>query len=139
MWSSVQPVIPIGGNYDIHNKLCPELALNWENEFTLLGFQIDNRQKKVNENYEKCYKKDHKISRRWVPYTFSFKGRINIAKTFLLPQSIHVASVLDPSDSTYEILIRLNAVSSTMDLHSLQRKGTGFIWRFCMDLNLKEV
>ena len=38
-------VIPIGGNYDINDKLCPELALSWENEFILLGFQIDNTQK----------------------------------------------------------------------------------------------
>ena len=43
-------VIPIGGNYDINDKLCPELALSWENEFTLLGFQIDNRLKELNEN-----------------------------------------------------------------------------------------
>ena len=38
-------VIPIGGNYDINDKLCPELAFSWENKFTLLGFQIDNRLK----------------------------------------------------------------------------------------------
>ena len=31
-------VIPIDGNYDINDKLCPELALSWENKFTLLGF-----------------------------------------------------------------------------------------------------
>ena len=32
-------VIPIVGNYDIDDKLCPEPALSWENKFTLLGFQ----------------------------------------------------------------------------------------------------
>ena len=54
-------VIPIGGNYD---KLYPELALSWEDKFTLLGFQIDNRLKHLNGNYEKCLKKVHEISRR---------------------------------------------------------------------------
>ena len=61
-------VIPIGGNYDINNMLCPELALSWENKFTLLGFQIHSRLKLLNENYEKCFKKVHEISRRWARY-----------------------------------------------------------------------
>ena len=52
-------VIPIGGNYDINDKLCPELALSWEDKFTLLGFQIDSRLKLLNKNYEKCFKKVH--------------------------------------------------------------------------------
>ena len=46
-------VIPIGGNYDINDKLCPELALSWKDKFTLLGFQIDNRLKHLNHNYKK--------------------------------------------------------------------------------------
>ena len=47
-------VIPIGGNYDIEDKLCPELALSWENNFTLLGFQIDTKLEKLDVNYKKC-------------------------------------------------------------------------------------
>ena len=58
-------MIPIGGNYDINDKLCPELALSWENKFTLVGLQIDNRLKELKKNYEKCFKKVHEISRRW--------------------------------------------------------------------------
>ena len=54
-------VIPIGGNYDINDKLCPELALSWEDNFILPGFKIDNRLKKLNNNYEKCVKKVHEI------------------------------------------------------------------------------
>jgi len=49
--------IPIGGNYDINDKLCHELALNWGKKSTLLGFQIDNRLKELNDNYENYYKK----------------------------------------------------------------------------------
>ena len=55
-------VIPIDGNYDINDKLCTELALSWEDNFTLLGFQMDNRLKHLNENYKKCFKKVHEIS-----------------------------------------------------------------------------
>ena len=34
------------------------------------------------------------------------KGRITIAKVFLLPQFVHIASVLDPSEGTYEQINR---------------------------------
>ena len=42
-------MIPIGGNYDINNKLCPELDLSCENKLTLMGFQIDNRIRELNK------------------------------------------------------------------------------------------
>ena len=45
-------VIPIGGNYDTSDKLCPELSLKWESEFTLLGFQIDSRLNNFEVNYQ---------------------------------------------------------------------------------------
>ena len=64
-------VIPIGGNFDIEDKLCPELALSWENNFTLLGFQIDNRLEKLDVNYKKCYQKIHEINRKWARYRLS--------------------------------------------------------------------
>ena len=55
------------------------------------GFQIDNRLKDLNGNYEKCFKKVHKISRSSARYRLSLKGRITIAKTFFLPQFTYVA------------------------------------------------
>ena len=83
-------IIPIGGNYEVNDKLCPELALSWEDKFTLLGFQIDNRLKHLNGNYKKCFKKVHEISRRWARCRLLLKGRITIAKTFLLLQFTYV-------------------------------------------------
>ena len=85
---------------DINDKLCPELALGWENKFTLLGFQIDNRLKDLYDYYEKHFKKVHEISRKWARYRLSLRGCIPIAKTFHLHQFTYVASVLDPSAST---------------------------------------
>ena len=58
-------VISISGNYDINHKLCPELALRWEDKFTVLGFQIDGRLKLLDDTMQKCFKKVHEISRRW--------------------------------------------------------------------------
>ena len=60
--------------------------MRWEDKFTWLGFQIDSKLQLVNENYEKCFKKVHEISRRWARYRLLLKGCITIAKTFLLPQ-----------------------------------------------------
>ena len=40
----------------------------------------------------------HEISQRWEWYKLSVKGRITIAQTFLLPQFLYLASVLDPND-----------------------------------------
>ena len=67
-------VIPIGGNYNTNDRLCPELTLSWEDKFTLLGFQIDNRLRLLNDNYEKCFKKVHEIGRKWARYRLSLKG-----------------------------------------------------------------
>ena len=61
-------VIPIRGNFDTTDRLCPELALSWESDFTLLGLQIDSRLNKLDENYEKCYEKMHGTSRKWARY-----------------------------------------------------------------------
>ena len=116
-------VIPIGGNYDTNDKLCPELALSWENNFTLLGFQIDSRLKLLNENYEKCFKKVHEIGRKWARYRLSLKGRITIAKTFFLPQFTYVASVLDPSTSTYDTINRM--LRSFVNTGSTRTLGKG--------------
>ena len=59
--------------------LCPELELSWKNNFTLLGFQIDNRLEKLDVNYKKCYQK---------------------------VQFVYIASVLDPCEGTYEQINR---------------------------------
>ena len=40
-------------------------------------------------------------------YRLSLKGRITIAKTFLLPQFTYVASVLDPSPHTYDVINKM--------------------------------
>ena len=147
-------MIPSGGNYDIDDKLCSELALSWENGFTLLGFQIDNRLMEQNENYEKCFKKVHKISRRWARYRLSLKDSITIAKTFLLPQFIYVASVLDPNDSTYETINKMirsfvntgstltpskgNWIYQDILLRSKLEEGLNFIdaWNFFKSLKI---
>ena len=72
----------------------------------MLGFQIDSRSKKLNDNYENFYEKLHGISMKWARYQLFFKGRITIAKTFLLPQFTYMVSLLDPNVKMYETINR---------------------------------
>ena len=87
-------VIPVKKNFDTSDRLCPEFGLKWESEFTLLGFQINSRLNNFDVNYKKCFECVLAISRKWARYQLSLKGRITIAKTFMLPQFTYIASVL---------------------------------------------
>ena len=44
--------MPIG-IFDKDNKLCPDIDLNWEEDFTLLGFYIDNKLANIETNIDK--------------------------------------------------------------------------------------
>ena len=68
--------------------------------------QVSNRQpaEQDDDNYEKLYEKMYGISRKWARYQLSLKGRMTIAKTFLLPQFTYIALVLDPSDKSYKTI-----------------------------------
>ena len=83
----------------------------------MLGFQIDNRLNHLNN------KKVHEIGRQWARYRLSLKGRITIAKTFFLPQFTYVASVLDPSTSTYDTINRM--LRSFVNTGSTRTLGKG--------------
>ena len=43
----------------------------------------------------------------WARYQLSLKGWITITKTFTLPQFTYIASVLDPTTSTYDEINRI--------------------------------
>ena len=85
-------VIPIGTEMDIteDNILCPDLNLKWETEFTILGFNIDNKLQKINTNFDKCNDKVKSLIVKWRAYGLSVNGRVTIAKSLLLPQYTYV-------------------------------------------------
>ena len=101
------------GNYDINDKLCPELALSWENKFTLLGFQIDNRLKDLNNNYEKFFKKFMRLAEDGQDTYFYYKAASQLLRPFFYPNSHTqrqywtLAPVPDPSASTYDTINRM--------------------------------
>ena len=78
-------------------------------------------------------KKNNEISRNWARYRLSLKGRITITKVFLFPQFVYNASVLDPSEGTYEQINRYirNFVNSGSTLASGDRN-----WIYSMTIGL---
>ena len=93
-------VIPIGKNSDKNDTICKELKMVWEDTFTILGFEIDNRLQKLEINFEKAKAKIQALIRKWKPYHLSLRGRLTIAKTKLISQITYISTVLTPSQSS---------------------------------------
>ena len=67
----------------------------WDDTFTILGFTLDSKLKKLDTNFQKIKDKIESQIKSWTPYHLSLRGRITIAKTKLTPQLTYVATVLD--------------------------------------------
>ena len=65
----------MGGNFDTSNRLCPELGLKWESEFTLLGFQINSSLSNLDANYQKCSERVHAIGSKQTIWVFFADNR----------------------------------------------------------------
>ena len=88
-------VIPIGTNTNINDKLCPDLGMQWNDSFTILGFHVDSKLQKLDINFQLVKNKIKNIISTWKPYNLSLRGRITIAKVKLVSQITHIATVLD--------------------------------------------
>ena len=88
-------VIPIGTNTNINDKLCPDLGMQWNDSFTILGFHVDSKLQKLDINFQLVKNKIKNIISTWKPYNLSLRGRITIAKVKLVSQITYIATVLD--------------------------------------------
>ena len=78
--------------------MCQDLNLKWVDSFTVLGINIDNRLKHLQDNYHRLYEKVDKKIGHWIRYSLTFKGRVIVAKSLLLSQYMYVATILDSYD-----------------------------------------
>ena len=92
-------VIPIGKNSDKNDTICKELNMVWEDTFTILGFEIDNKLQKLDINFEKAKAKIQALIRKWKPYHLSLRGRLTITKTKLISQITYISTVLTPNQT----------------------------------------
>ena len=93
-------VIPIGTNTNKDDQICKDLKMVWEDTFTILGFDIDNKLEKLETNYSKVKDKIKAVIRKWKPYHLSLRGRLTIAKTKLISQITYISTVLTPNAAT---------------------------------------
>ena len=84
---------------DKHNILCPDLGMEWDDTFTILGFTLDSKLKNLDINF-----KVQGQIKSWTPYHLSLQVRITIAKTKLTPQLTYVATVLDIDTKTIDTI-----------------------------------
>ena len=114
-------VIPLGGNYDVTDVLCKDLDLKWQDNFTILGFDIDSKLLKLDANFDKAHKKVNGIISKWQGYKLSLDGRITITKSLLLSQYTYIASVLDMPVKMFEkIQSNLNAFIFTNKVNKVE-------------------
>ena len=57
-------VIPIG-DFDRVNKICLDIDLEWQDDFTLLGFYIDNKLEKLDMNLININNKVTHLINKW--------------------------------------------------------------------------
>ena len=82
-------VMPLRGNFDINDKLCPDLVLNWDNQFTIVSFEIDSKLEMLNDNFEIIHTNVDKLRTLWQCYHLIIMGRITITKSILMCHRVH--------------------------------------------------
>ena len=85
-------IIRIGTRLD---DLVPTVAFKYAQKFTLLGVEIDNKLKKLDENFKERAKKIETKIILWRKYNLSTVGNLSISKTFLISQLGYLLSMLE--------------------------------------------
>ena len=87
--------MPLGGNFDIYDKICPEINLKWVSSFTLLGLVVDQKLEDLAKNFNRIHTKCKTIINSWKSKHLTLQGRITIANTLLLSQYTYYCAALD--------------------------------------------
>ena len=74
-------VIPIGVNTNHKDTICDDLGFEWTDNFTLLGFKLENTLTKSDSNFKLVKDKIDGIISTWRPYHLSLRGSVTVAKT----------------------------------------------------------
>ena len=72
-----------------------EVAFKYAQKFTLLDVEIDNKLKKLDDNFKERAKKIKTKIILWRKYNLSTIGSVSISKTFLMSQLGYLLSMLD--------------------------------------------
>ena len=83
-----------GQGYANNHKLCPDLVLDWDTKFTLLGIDFTSNLEGMECNFQSKIEKIKKIFNQWFHRSLSVYGKIVVIKTLALPKLCHLALVL---------------------------------------------
>ena len=81
------------GSSNTH-KLCPNLQLDWDSEFRLLGIDFKNNLIGMESNFESKLEEINKLLNCWINRTLTIYGKATIVKSLVLPKLTHLALVL---------------------------------------------
>ena len=87
-----------GSKGNCQNKLCPDLQLQWANNFTLLGVEFDSNLELIHTNFSNKLANLKKILSSWAYRYMTPFGKITIIKTLGLSIFSHLALVLPDTD-----------------------------------------
>ena len=120
--------------------LCKDLDLKWQDNFTILGFDIDSKLLKLDSNFDNAQKKFNGIISNWQGYQLFLDGRITITKSLLLSHYTYIASVLEMPVKMFEkIQSNLNAFIFTNKVNKVENKFQPWSAKmFCIGKNQKE-
>ena len=96
-------VIPFGNICNTKDILCKEIPLEWEDSFTLLGLDIDNKLEKLYQIFLKIHSKTLSLIKDWKARRIPIEGTINISKCLLVSQYMYVATILTLNDDQIEL------------------------------------
>lgn len=83
-----------GTNPAITQKLCPDIELEWDTEFVLLGIIFDSQLEKMERNYHNKLNDIKKLLGAWFHRHLTPYGKITVIKSLGLSKLSHVALVV---------------------------------------------
>ena len=83
-----------GVGYNNAEKLCPDLNLDWDTEFRLLGLVFDGNISKMDRNIDSKINEIRKLFNCWINRSLTVYGKIVVVKTLALSKLSHVALVI---------------------------------------------
>ena len=89
-----------GSAWSCTEKLCPDLKLDWDTDFRLLGIDFDNNLTKMDRNLDSKIEEIRKLFNCWIYRTLTPYGRLVIIKTLALSKLSHAALVIPSLDKS---------------------------------------
>ena len=83
-----------GAGHDNTHRLCPDLILDWDTSFRLLGIDFTSNLLGMETNFESKVDEIRNIFNSWIHRTLSVYGKLVVIKTLALSKLSHLALVL---------------------------------------------